>query len=118
MPSQWNACLLTDSQNRGMVLSAPSYSHTEYYPTPTFEHALELPSDRHLNAYDKLDPTHFAHASSGIKKIQVPFGMTTKEAAGMFEIWSRKGIVRRCECNLSQLSYLLVWSCEFPLTGC
>jgi len=39
----------------------------------------------------RYDPHHLAHASSGIKKVEVPFGMSGVEAAGMFEIWARKG---------------------------
>ncbi|ORX35071.1 mitochondrial ribosomal death-associated protein 3-domain-containing protein [Kockovaella imperatae] len=81
--------------NRGMVISALSYSDTVFYPSLSLEHGLGLESDRHLDPYDTIDPTHYAHATSGIKKIHLPYGMSTKEAAGMFEIWSRKGIVRR-----------------------
>ncbi len=39
----------------------------------------------------RYDPVHLAHASSGIKKVEVPFGMSGQEAAGMFDIWARKG---------------------------
>lgn len=82
---------------RGMTLS--TYSHT----TPNlgfstdFLYALELPSVDPITPYAKFEQIHLAHASSGMKKIEVPFGMTTKEAVGMFEIWSRKGLVPKGE---------------------
>jgi len=42
-----------------------------------------------VNAY------HLANASSGMEKIDVPFGMSPVEAAGLFEIWARKGWASR-----------------------
>ena len=59
---------------------------------------MTLPSRSHLNAYDKIDATHYAHASAGIQKLEVPFGFSTGEAGGLYQMWMRKGMVRQREC--------------------
>ena len=55
--------------------------------------ALQLPTTRPiLTPYTPLDATHVSHASSGLE--QIPVGpLSGLEAAGAFEILSRKGWV-------------------------
>lgn len=80
-----------------MTLSAYSHS-TPNHPIPTdFSYALELPTKEAISPYYEFHKQHLSHASSGFKQLPVPFGMSTKEALGMFEVWSRKGLVGKCE---------------------
>jgi len=88
---------------RGMTLSAYSHTTPNLGFSTDFLYALELPSVDPITPYATFEQTHLAHASSGMKKIQVPFGMTTKEAVGMFEIWSRKGLVPKGESMVDAL---------------
>lgn len=82
---------------RGMTLSTYSYS-TPHRTVPTdFSYALELPTREPISPYTKFHKQHLAHASSGFKQIEVPFGMSAEEASGMFEVWSRKGLVHKSE---------------------
>jgi hypothetical protein len=81
----------TDDQARGAVISALSHT-TAATPVPAaLALGMSLPHPRAISPYDKLDPYHVDHASSGIRAIDVPFGMKPKEAGGMFDIWCRKG---------------------------
>ncbi|CAD6564388.1 MAG: 37S ribosomal protein S23 mitochondrial [Tremellales sp. Tagirdzhanova-0007] len=79
------------SLSHGAILSALSYSIPDVHVPPILLAALDLPSSQPITPYMRYDPHHLAHASSGIKKVEVPFGMNSGEAAGLFEIWARKG---------------------------
>ncbi|KAK1921388.1 mitochondrial ribosomal death-associated protein 3-domain-containing protein [Papiliotrema laurentii] len=80
---------------RGMTLSTYSHSTPNLALTTDFLYALELPTHSPITPYSKFEPTHLAHASSGFKKIEVPYGMSPKEASGLFQIYARKGWLRR-----------------------
>ena len=82
-------------QANGTVLS--TYSHTTTsVPIPAcLSAALHLTSTTPITAYTSQDPHHVAHAASGVKTIDVPRCLTTDEAAGMYEIWRRKGWARQ-----------------------
>lgn len=91
-------------QARGMTLSTYSHSTPNLALTTDFLYALELPTHSPITPYSKFEPTHLAHASSGFKKIEVPYGMSPKEASGLFQIYARKGWLRRCEWHLPWVS--------------
>ena len=74
-----------------MVLSAYSHTTPNSKLSPELIYTLSLPPAKFLSGYENLDAVHLAHASSQIQTIPIPFGMSSKEAIGMFEIWSRKG---------------------------
>lgn len=84
---------------RGMVVSAYSHTTPNVPLSPEFSYALELDSTRPITPYTKMDPAHLAHATAPATKIEVPFGLSTQEAAGMFELWSRRGWTLKCECT-------------------
>ncbi|WVQ94151.1 hypothetical protein IAU59_001229 [Kwoniella sp. CBS 9459] len=77
--------------SRGAVITALSLSDPTTLPSPALNTALSLASPRPITPYTQLDPYHLAHASSGLKKIEVPFGMTSTEASGLFQLFARKG---------------------------
>ncbi|OCF34889.1 mitochondrial carrier protein [Kwoniella heveanensis CBS 569] len=77
--------------SRGAVITALSLSDPTTLPSPALNTALSLSSPRPITPYTQLDPYHLAHASSGLNKIAVPFGMNAAEASGMFELFARKG---------------------------
>lgn len=81
-----------------MVVSAYSHTTPNVPLSPEFTYALELDSTRPITPYTKMDSVHLAHATAPATKIEVPFGMSTQEAAGMFELWSRRGWTLKCEC--------------------
>jgi small subunit ribosomal protein S29 len=47
-----------------------------------------------LTPYTKYKSTHLENAKSGIKKVEVPFTMSPEEAAGIWQIWAKKGWAR------------------------
>ncbi|CAK9786989.1 hypothetical protein CC85DRAFT_288255 [Cutaneotrichosporon oleaginosum] len=75
----------------GAVLGALSSSNTQCPVSDTLLHALGLPTTHPVHPYTAHDEVHLANASSGIKPVEVPLGMTGAEAAAMFEVWTRKG---------------------------
>ena len=106
------------SQARGAVLTAPSHS-TPYLDVPSILlAALDLPTPHPVTPYTRYDPHHLAHASSGIKKVEVPYGMTPGEAAGMFEIWAKKGWAPKGEAAYDGLSMLMENSDGRVVRGC
>ncbi|WVF66537.1 hypothetical protein IAT40_001277 [Kwoniella sp. CBS 6097] len=77
--------------SRGAVITALSLSDPTTLPSPALNTALSLSSPQPITPYTQLDPYHLAHASSGLNKITVPFGMTSAEASGLFQLFARKG---------------------------
>ncbi|KAL1405341.1 hypothetical protein Q8F55_008972 [Vanrija albida] len=75
----------------GAILTAPSYTKTTMQPSVEFYKGLGIQSRWPITEYTKVDEHHVAHASSGIKKIEVPFGLSGTEATAMFELWTRRG---------------------------
>lgn len=84
---------LTGNKNfaKGAIVGSTSLSATDYLPTAEFLSGLNLETRSAVSPYTKLDEYHLAHAKSGIKTIAVPYGMTGAEAAGMYDLWTRKG---------------------------
>jgi len=81
-------------QSKGMIITALSHS-TPSLPIPSsIYQALDIPSPRPITAYTTHEPTHLANASSGLKKIDVPWNMSSEEAAGIWKIWAKKGWAR------------------------
>ncbi|WRT63202.1 uncharacterized protein IL334_000105 [Kwoniella shivajii] len=78
------------SFSKGVILTSLSLSDPTNLPSPSLISALSLPSTTPITPYTPLDPYHLSHAA-GLQKIDVPFGMITKEASGMFELYARKG---------------------------
>ncbi|GMK58752.1 hypothetical protein CspeluHIS016_0601940 [Cutaneotrichosporon spelunceum] len=75
----------------GAVLGALSGSNTDWPVSDTLLHGLGQPTAHPVHPYTKHDEVHLANAQSGIKTVEVPLGMSGKEAAAMFEVWTRKG---------------------------
>lgn len=75
----------------GAVLGALCWSNTQVPVSDTLLHGLGVPTTHPVTPYTRHDEVHLANAQSGIKPIEVPLGMNGKEAAAMFEIWTRKG---------------------------
>ncbi|BEI91588.1 uncharacterized protein CcaverHIS019_0404080 [Cutaneotrichosporon cavernicola] len=75
----------------GAVIGALSYSNTEWPVSDTLLYGVGQPTVHPVHAYTTHDEVHLANAKSGIKTVEVPLGMTGKEAAAMFEVWTRKG---------------------------
>ena len=68
-----------------------SYSTPHAAPTETLLHALEQPTPQTITPYTRLDEQHLANArSEGLKTVTVP-NMNLTEAAGLFDLWSKKG---------------------------
>ncbi|KAK4686765.1 small subunit ribosomal protein S29, partial [Tremellales sp. Uapishka_1] len=80
------------SFSRGALVTAVSL--TTPLPAELLS-GLSLPTPHPLTPYTKLEPQHLQNASSGLQKVDVPFGMSPEEAAGLFEIWSKKGWARK-----------------------
>ncbi|WVR03081.1 hypothetical protein IAU60_000070 [Kwoniella sp. DSM 27419] len=76
---------------KGAVVTSLSLSDPTTLPSPSLTSALSLPSPSPVTPYTKLDPYHHAHASSGLQKVEVPFGMTSTEATGLFDLYAKKG---------------------------
>ncbi|WWD22697.1 hypothetical protein CI109_107190 [Kwoniella shandongensis] len=79
------------SFSRGTILTSLSLSDPTNLPSPSLISALSLPSTSPITPYTALDPYHLEHASSGLQKIDIPFGMTSKEAVGIFDLYAKKG---------------------------
>lgn len=82
----------------GAVLGALSFSNTQCPVSDTLLHALGQPTTHPVHPNTKHDEVHLANAKSGIKTVEVPLGMTGKEATAMFEVWTRKGWATNREC--------------------
>lgn len=78
---------------KGVVLGAVSQTLDGSVQLPTVElhSGLGIQTRRPVTPYSKLQEYHLKNASSGIKPIELPFGMNGTDAAGMFELWVRKG---------------------------
>jgi hypothetical protein len=77
-----------------MIISALSHS-TPSLPIPSeIYEALSIPSPTPLTPYTKYEPTHLENARSGLQKIDVPWRMSSEEAAGIWRIWAKKGWAR------------------------
>lgn len=98
---------------RGAVLTATALSHTEYMPSDSLIAGLGLPPRRTMHAYTPIDETYLNYAKSGIKRFDVPFGMTGPEAAAMFQLFARKGWTSNSECLMSGVFVSDVWGFEF-----
>lgn len=77
----------------GAIVTAPSYTRTKILPSDNFYKGFDIESRTAITEYTKFDEHHLAHAKSGIKKIEIPFGLSGAEAVSMFELWTRKGWV-------------------------
>lgn len=77
-----------------MVISSLSHSTPSLPISVTLRSALDLPSSKPITPYTKHNPTHLAHAQSGLKKIDVPWTMSAEEAAGIWQIWAKQGWAR------------------------
>lgn len=75
----------------GAVVGALSWSNTQFPVPDTLLHGVGAQTIHPVTPYTKHDEVHLANAKSGIKQFEVPLGMTGKEAASMFEVWTRKG---------------------------
>jgi small subunit ribosomal protein S29 len=75
----------------GAVIGALSHSNTQWPVSDTLLHGIGQPTAHPVHPYTKHDEVHLANAQSGIQTVEVPLGMTGKEAAAMFEVWTRKG---------------------------
>lgn len=75
----------------GAVIGALSWSNTQFPVSDTLLHGVGAQTTHAVTPYTKHDDVHLANAKSGIKQFEVPLGMTGKEAASMFEVWTRKG---------------------------
>lgn len=87
---------------RGAVVTATSCHRSDFPISDSLIAGLGLPENKPLHAYTPLDETYVRYASSGIKRFDLPFGMSGHEAAGMFEVFSRKGWTSNCECLVSR----------------
>ncbi|KAK8844749.1 hypothetical protein IAR55_006599 [Kwoniella newhampshirensis] len=77
--------------SRGTILTSLSLSDPTNLPSPSLITGLSLPSTSPVTPYTPLDPYHFEHASSGLQKIEIPFGVTSQEAVGIFDLCAKKG---------------------------
>ncbi|KIY37087.1 mitochondrial carrier protein [Cryptococcus gattii E566] len=78
------------SFSRGAVVTCLSLSDPSNLPSPALRSALSLSSSTPLTPYTPINPYHLAHAES-LTPINVPYGMNSQEAAGLFELFARKG---------------------------
>ncbi|KIR53788.1 mitochondrial carrier protein [Cryptococcus gattii Ru294] len=78
------------SFSRGAVVTSLSLSDPSNLPSPALRSALSLSSSTPLTPYTPINPYHLAHAES-LTPINVPYGMNSQEAAGLFELFARKG---------------------------
>ncbi|TXT04856.1 hypothetical protein VHUM_03939 [Vanrija humicola] len=76
----------------GAIVTAPSLTNTKIFPSVDFYKGFGIQPRKAITEYTKFNEHHLAHAE-GVKKIEVPFGLTGTEAAGMFELWTRRGWV-------------------------
>lgn len=86
---------------RGAVLTATALSQTDVLPSDSLIKGLGLPIRRTMHAYTPIDETYYNYANSGIKRIDVPFGMSGHEAVAMFELFARKGWTSNSEYQVS-----------------
>lgn len=89
---------------RGAVLTSTAMSATDALPSESLIAGLGLPIRHTIHAYTPIDQTYYNVAKSGIKRFDVPFGMTGPEAAAMFQLFARKGWTSNCECFWFQVS--------------
>lgn len=82
---------------RGAILTALAQSQTDRMPSNPLIAGLGLPSRTPIHAYTPIDETYYKYASSGIKRVDVPFGMSGPEAASLFQLFTRKGWTSNCE---------------------
>lgn len=71
-------------------MTSLSLSDPSNLPSPALRSALSLSSSTPLTPYTPINPYHLAHAES-LTPINVPYGMNSQEAAGLFELFARKG---------------------------
>ncbi|WWC57585.1 mitochondrial 37S ribosomal protein mS29 [Kwoniella dejecticola CBS 10117] len=76
---------------KGTVLSALSLSDPKNPLSPSLISGLKLATSQPITPYTQLDPYHSLHASSGLKKREIPFNMSDKEVSGLYELLVRKG---------------------------
>jgi small subunit ribosomal protein S29 len=92
-----------------MIITSLSHS-TPSLPIPsTLYEALSIPSPNPLTAYTKHNPTHLGNAKSGMKKIDVPWTMSSEEAKGIWKIWAKKGWVRGMSPLIEMWNELMVF---------
>jgi len=91
------------NQSKGTIITALSHS-TPSLPIPAeMYEALSIPSPTPLTPYTKYEPIHLENARSGLQKIEVPWRMSSEEAAGIWRIWAKKGWAR---------GESILWLCE------
>ncbi|UOH79480.1 hypothetical protein LQV05_000485 [Cryptococcus neoformans] len=78
------------SFSRGAVVTSLSLSDPSNLPSPALRSALSLSSSSPLTPYTPINPYHLAHAEN-LTPINVPYGMNSEEAAGLFELFAKKG---------------------------
>ncbi|WVQ64300.1 uncharacterized protein L199_002462 [Kwoniella botswanensis] len=77
---------------KGTILTSLSLSDPTNLPSPSLIQGLALSSTQPLTPYTQLDPYHLSHASSNLKKIEVPYKMSDVEISGMYELLVKKGL--------------------------
>lgn len=77
-----------------MIVSSLSHSTPSLPISTTLRSTLDLPSSTPITPYTKHNPIHLANAQSGLKKMDVPWTMSAEEAAGIWQIWAKKGWAR------------------------
>lgn len=102
---------------RGAVLTATALSATDVLPSDSMIKGLDLPIRRTMHAYTPIDETYYNYANSGIKRIDVPFGMTGHEAAAMFELFARKGWTSNSEYQVSSFIAFHLYSVMLLRSG-
>ncbi|WWC67298.1 mitochondrial 37S ribosomal protein mS29 [Kwoniella pini CBS 10737] len=76
---------------KGTVLTSLSLSDPKNPLSPSLIDGLKLPTTQPITPYTRLDPYHSLHASSGLKKIEIPFNMSDEEISGLYKLLVRKG---------------------------
>jgi hypothetical protein len=82
------------NQSKGSIITSLSHSTPSLPIPPALYDALSITSPKPLTAYTKHNPIHLEHARSGLRKIEVPWTMSSEDAVGIWRIWAKKGWAR------------------------